>query len=170
MWEVNSSNIGTYAHEVIRQFCDTVEDGANTNEDKIDRWRNLSDEKRDDIIGGIINESCSNLLSSDVRDKERTANIFTRMGKTISNAAILVQKTLSAGNFAENGMEYEFEEDISDAVALKGKIDRIDICRDGDKSYLRIIDYKTGKTVFDIKNIYNGYNMQMVIYAIAAKN
>ena len=55
VWEVNSSNIGTYAHEVIRQFCDTVEDGANTNEDKIDRWRNLSDEKRDDIIGGIIN-------------------------------------------------------------------------------------------------------------------
>ena len=103
----------------------------------------MSDEKRDDIIGGIINESCSNLLSSDVRNKERTANIFTRMGKTISNAAILVQKTLSAGNFAENGMEYEFEEDISDAVALKGKIDRIDICRDGDKSYLRIIDYKT---------------------------
>ena len=48
------------------------------------------------------------------------------------------------------------EEDISDTVALKGKIDRIDICRDGDKSYLRIIDYKTGKTVFDIKNIYNG--------------
>ena len=91
------------------------------------------------------------------------------MGKTISNAAILVQKTLSAGNFAENGMEYDFEEDISDTVALKGKIDRIDICRDGDKSYLRIIDYKTGKTVFDIKNIYNGYNMQMVIYAIAAK-
>lgn len=169
VWEVNSSNIGTYAHEVIRQFCDTVEDGANTNEDKIDRWRNLTDEKRNNIIGGIINESCNNLLSSDVRDKERTANIFTRMGKTISNAAILVQKTLSAGNFAENGMEYDFEEDISDAVALKGKIDRIDICRDGDKSFLRIIDYKTGKTVFDIKNIYNGYNMQMVIYAIAAK-
>ena len=48
-------------------------------------------------------------------------------------------------------MEYDFEEDISDTVALKGKIDRIDICRDGDKSYLRIIDYKTGKTVFDIK-------------------
>lgn len=169
VWEVNSSNIGTYAHEVIRQFCNAVEDGADTNTDKIERWRNLSDEKRDDIINGIINESCENMLSSDVRDKERTANIFTRMGKTISNAAVLVQKTLSAGNFAENGMEYEFEEDISDNVALKGIIDRIDICRDGDKSYLRIIDYKTGKTVFDIKNIFNGYNMQMVIYAIAAK-
>ena len=74
------------------------------------------------------------------------------MGKTISNAAILVQKTLSAGNFAENGMEYDFEEDISDTVALKGKIDRIDICRDGDKSYLRIIELQDRlKTVFDIK-------------------
>lgn len=81
----------------------------------------------------------------------------------------MFKKHFLPGNFAENGMEYDFEEDISDAVALKGKIDRIDICRDGDKSYLRIIDYKTGKTVFDIKNIYNGYNMQMVIYAIAAK-
>lgn len=169
VWEVNPSNLGTYAHEVIIKFCNTVEEGADTNSDKIDRWRNLSDNKRDDIISSIISESCENMLSSDVRDKERTANIFTRMGKTISNSAILVQKTLSAGNFAENGMEYNFEEDISNNVALKGIIDRIDICRDGDNEYLRIIDYKTGKTVFDINNIYNGYNMQMVIYAIAAK-
>ena len=92
VWEVNSSNIGTYAHEVIRKFCDTVEDGANTNDDKIERWRNLSDEKRDDIIGGIINESCSNLLSSDVRDKERTANIFTRMAKQFQMPQYLFKK------------------------------------------------------------------------------
>ena len=43
-------------------------------------------------------KSCSNLLSSDIRDKERTANIFTRMGKTFQMPQYLFKKSLSAGN------------------------------------------------------------------------
>lgn len=168
IWDVTPANIGTYAHEVINKFCLAVENGADTNEEKITCWRNLSAENRNTILNNIIEETCQNMLSSNVRDKERTANIFKRMGKTISNAAILIQKTLSAGGFAQNGMEYSFDAELSDTVSVRGIIDRIDICNDLDKAYVRIIDYKTGKTNFDIKSIYNGYNMQMIIYAIAA--
>ncbi len=168
-WDITPANMGTYAHQVINDFCLAVEDGAKTNTDKIKAWRSLDDAKRKEILDGIINTTCANLLASDVRDKERTASIFMRMGKTISDSAKLVQKSLSAGDFAENGMEYKFEVDLSENVAIQGLIDRIDTCEtDSGKSYLRIIDYKTGRTEFDVVNIANGYDMQMVIYALAA--
>ncbi|MBQ8300385.1 MAG: PD-(D/E)XK nuclease family protein, partial [Clostridia bacterium] len=168
-WDVTPANMGTYAHQVINDFCLAVEDGAKTNSEKINAWRSLDDTKRKEILDGIINATCTNLLASQVRDKERTASIFMRMGKTISDSAKLVQKSLSAGDFAENGMEYRFEVDISENVAIQGLIDRIDTCETGGgKSYMRIIDYKTGRTEFDVVNIANGYDMQMVIYALAA--
>lgn len=168
-WEVTPANMGSYAHRVINEFCIAVEDGAKTNKEKIDAWRALTDIKRTEILEGIINTACDNMTASNMRDKERTAGILRRMGKTVSDAAGLVQKSLASGNYAENGMEYEFQLDLSDSAAVRGIIDRLDICTDGDKSYTRIIDYKTGKTEFDIVNIFNGYDMQMVIYALAAK-
>ena len=168
VWEVTPANMGTYAHQVINDFCVAVEDGAQSNDEKITAWRSLDNAKRDEILDGIINKTCENMLSSNVRDKERTANIFRRMGKTISDAARLVQKSLSAGSFAENGMECKFEVELTENIAVQGLIDRIDTCDTEDRSYMRIIDYKTGRTEFNVVNIANGYDMQMVIYALAA--
>ena len=150
-------------------FCLAVEDGAESNDDKINAWRSLDEVKRNEILGGIIDTACENIMSSNMRDRERTAGILRRMGKTVSDAAILVQKSLSSGNFAEVGMEYEFETDLTDKVAVRGIVDRLDSCIDDGKVYTRVIDYKTGKTEFNIVNIFNGYDMQMVIYALAAK-
>lgn len=169
-WQVTPADMGSYAHRVINDFCVAVEEGAEDNAAKITAWRNLTDEKRTEIIENIIEETCTNMLSSGVRDKERTADIFRRMGKTVSQAASLVQKSLAAGNFAQNGMEYAFDTDLSDKVSLKGIVDRVDICEaDNGEKYMRIVDYKTGRTEFDVVNIYNGYDMQMVLYALAMR-
>ena len=169
-WDITPANMGSYAHRIINDFCLEVEAGANGAAEKSAAWRALGENKRNEIIGGIIEKTCSNMLSSAVRDKERTAGIFRRIGATISRAAELVSKSLSAGSFSENGMELKFTEDFSDNIAMSGIIDRLDTCKSVDgKTYLRIIDYKTGKTEFDVVNIANGYDMQMVIYAIAAK-
>ena len=169
-WAITPANMGNYAHRVIYDFCKEVEKDAKTNTDKIAAWRSLSDGDREAKINKIIDDTCAKISASNMRDKEKTESVFRRMGKTVSSAAALVQKSLSAGEFAENGMEREFDTELTENVALRGLIDRIDTCEadNGDK-YLRIIDYKTGRTEFDIVNIANGYNMQMVIYALAMR-
>lgn len=167
-WDITPANMGSYAHRVIYDFCTEVEKDAKDNGEKINAWRSLSDSDRETLINKIIDDTCNKITASAVRDKERTESIFRRMGKTVSSAAALVQRSLSAGDFAENGMERVFETELSDKVALKGLIDRIDTCEtDNGEKYLRIIDYKTGRTEFDVVNIANGYDMQMVIYALA---
>ena len=176
-WEITPADAGTYAHEVIHKFVERVEEGASAPEEKLERWKNLAEEKTDentvtrgDILNGIIESTCENILASSSRDKERTASIFRRMGKTISSAAAIVHRSLKNGKYTENGLEREFEVNLGNDVRVKGIIDRVDMYKpeDGD-ARVRIIDYKTGSTSFDIVDIFNGLSMQMVIYALAAR-
>lgn len=53
------------------------------------------------------------------------------------------------------------------SVSLIGKIDRVDkMDRDG-KRYIRIVDYKTGYKEFQLSDVFNGINMQMLLYLIS---
>lgn len=67
-----------------------------------------------------------------------------------------------------DGLVKPAELPLADGKTLKivGKIDRVDLFRDehSGKNYLRIVDYKTGSTKFDLADIKNGFNLQMLLY------
>ena len=50
------------------------------------------------------------------------------------------------------------------SVSLRGKIDRVDAYEGDGKLYLRVVDYKTGDKIFDIRNVKLGLDMQMLLY------
>lgn len=52
-------------------------------------------------------------------------------------------------------------------VEVEGRVDRVDIMKVGDKSYIRIIDYKTGTKKFSLTDVLYGLNIQMLIYMTA---
>ena len=52
-------------------------------------------------------------------------------------------------------------------ITVRGSIDRVDIMRNGETSYVRVIDYKTGGKDFSLGEVYYGLNMQMLIYLYA---
>lgn len=49
-------------------------------------------------------------------------------------------------------------------LTLPGVIDRVDLCRKGNKLYVRIVDYKTGVKGFSLSDLAVGLNTQMLIY------
>ena len=69
-----------------------------------------------------------------------------------------------------------FEVDVStriplkdgEAVNLRGRIDRMDVFEDEDKIYVKIMDYKSGSTSFDLALLYHGLQLQLVVYMDAA--
>ena len=49
-------------------------------------------------------------------------------------------------------------------ILLKGFIDRVDLWKDGEKIYVRIVDYKTGSKQFELSDLDYGLNTQMLLY------
>lgn len=162
-WELNAADIGTYTHEIIRRLCEKID-----NDSTLD-WKTISDEQCGTIIDELIDDTISRITLTDINGKERTADIFARMGKTIKAASVTIRKSISSGSFRTLAYEKEIDVSITPQIRVKGVIDRLDVCEhDGINEY-RIIDYKTGKKEFKAAEIYNGCDMQPVIYAMAMR-
>ena len=90
-----------------------------------------------------------------------------------------LQEQIKAGAFLPKGYEVSFSA-ISDLEAvnlslsekekmrLQGRIDRIDVCEEQDRVYVKVIDYKSGSTGFDLVAMYYGLQLQLVVYLDAA--
>ncbi len=50
------------------------------------------------------------------------------------------------------------------SITVGGQVDRVDIMKYGGKAYLRVVDYKTGGKDFKLGDVFQGLNMQMLIY------
>ena len=55
-------------------------------------------------------------------------------------------------------------------LAVTGKVDRVDGWLHDGKLYLRVVDYKTGKKVFDLVKLRYGLEIQMLLYLFALQN
>lgn len=54
---------------------------------------------------------------------------------------------------------------------IRGRIDRIDGAKVGDKSYLRVIDYKSSSRDLDLNEVYHGISLQLLTYLdVAVEN
>ena len=167
--QIEASDFGVYAHRIIQELCINVEKDADTPSEKAERWRKLTDESRNGCIEEIVNGIKDEIRTKAPSDCEKRLNIIDRVNKTVKESAEVVHKSLKRGKYTTVGYEKEFDKVDLGGVYVQGIVDRIDTYSDGENEYVRIIDYKTGKTEFDIANIYNRVNMQMVIYALAVK-
>lgn len=162
-WELNVADTGTYAHELIRIFCERVDSDAELS------WDTITDEQCSELIDSLVKKTVMNINEAEVNEKEKTSHIFRRMGKTVKEAVKTVRDIVESGSFITCEYEKPFELNLTGSVGVKGVIDRLDLCSHDDINEYRIVDYKTGKKEFDVVDIYHGIDMQPIIYAAAVK-
>ena len=101
--------------------------------------------------------------------------ILRILKKTIETIGIQV----SQSNFTPEGYEvsFSFAQDLEsvnftlseeEKMRLRGRIDRIDSQKEGDKIYVKVVDYKSGNTQFSLVSLYHGLQLQLVVYLNAA--
>ncbi len=49
-------------------------------------------------------------------------------------------------------------------IRMRGVIDRVDVYRRDGTTYVRVVDYKTGAKNFKLRDIYDGLNLQLLLY------
>ncbi len=109
----------------------------------------------------------------------RNAYAVTRMGRILTRTVFALQSQLKRGSFVPDAYEVSFrsaqeldsihvELSEQEKMHLQGRIDRIDIAEDGEKVYVKVIDYKSGNRRFDLAALYYGLQLQLVVYMNAA--
>ncbi|MDO4620759.1 MAG: PD-(D/E)XK nuclease family protein, partial [Lachnospiraceae bacterium] len=166
-------DFGTIMHRSLELFGQElvgkdVRELAMTEEDR---------EKRlDDCLRKAVAEAGSgSALLASARDQYRIA----KMRRLLDAAVDTMTRQLAAGDFRIDRVEQDFYTDgdlrslqfaLPDGteMVLTGKIDRLDTYTDGDVTYFKIVDFKTGSTEWDPSLVYHGLELQLAVYANAA--
>ncbi len=162
-------DFGTVLHAVIEE----VSRAAAAQKKKLNL---LDDEQRRSMVAKSIAAIAGEYGDTILKENSRNEFLVRRMTDLADRTLWAVGKQLASGTFAPDSYEMDFlideqdivMEDITARMTVRGKIDRIDICEDKDNIYVRIVDYKSGRSDFDLVQAYYGIKMQLVMYMRAA--
>ena len=165
--EFNPANIGTYVHSILENF---VKDAIDTGKD----IGKMTDEEIDEYAKAFSVKETEKVIASSGKKNARVLCFFERIYRNIRLILKNLREEFKNSSFKPLACEYRIGlrehtpleislgEDAS--VSLNGIADRIDICKKDGKTYLRVVDYKTGKKPFSESDLENGKNLQLLIY------
>lgn len=151
-YEFSAMDMGNVMHKALELFADKLRrEGLS--------WRNLSQEERERLIGESLEEVVADYGNTILHSSARNEYMIRRTERILRRTVWALQEQLRRGDFQPEGFEVAFE---------GGRIDRVDICEDEDKVYVKVMDYKTGNVTFDLVALYHGLQLQLMIYLDAA--
>ena len=136
------------------------------------KWQDLDEEQQKQNAEQCIEEAVEGYKNGLLHDTKRDEYMIIRLKKLMNRTVWAITEQMKLGKFDTVTSELSFDvvENDDNVMHLIGKVDRIDIMKENDKSYVKIIDYKTGKKQLSLSDMYYGLQMQLVIYLEAAKN
>lgn len=164
-----SNDVGTLNHLVIEKFFSLARD------ESFD-VSSLTDEDIEKIVDDIIKRySLSICGSSNVSNK--LTYLFNKLKK---NLVIYLRNLIEEFSQCDFTPEYfelsligdgksapvslKFKVGENATISLNGTVDRVDIFRKDNKTYVRIVDYKSGAEKISIEHLSRGFGMQLFIY------
>lgn len=167
-FELASSDIGTLFHESIDLCFRRVKE-------KQYDWHTMTNETRDMLVEECVAAVTENYGNTILGSSARNRYLAQRVGQITKRTVWALQQQIKKGDFIPTGFEISFSAadnlsamkialSESEALHLRGRIDRMDVCEDGGKVYVKIIDYKSGSTSFDLLALYYGLQLQLVVY------
>ena len=113
-------------------------------------------------------------------DSQRLTYLFRRNADELNMVVKELWDEMQHTEFIPVDFEVAFGDHRQmDAISISGKsmnasvrgfVDRVDVWRDHENNYFRVVDYKTGRKDFDYCDVYNGYGLQMLLYMFALED
>lgn len=142
-------------------------------------WFTIPEEQRDDFAEHSMEEAVLGYPNLSIYATAEDAHLAKRMNHIFKQTIWALTAQVRKGRFVPNHFEIAFSKtDNIDALffdlgeeknlRLAGRIDRVDTCEDEGRFYVKVIDYKSGDTKFDLIKLYNGLQLQLLVYMNAA--
>ncbi len=166
--KMDPSTFGTFVHEVLELTVKRVmaEGGFHT----------VSEQR---LLAIAMEEIDRYAQAHFPQQAQRAAYLFHRSQEEILEIVKDLGEELRSSLFAPADCELEFSSGGQlPAVEILGKdasckisgfVDRVDLYEKDGKTYVRVVDYKTGHKDFDYTDILNGAGLQMLIYLFALR-
>ncbi len=166
--EINPRQRGTVVHFCLEKII---------KEYGIDELRNMSKEELEKVISDVLGEYADTSMGGTENKTSRFSFLYARFEKTVYALIMQIIEEFSVSDFEPCGFELKIDFDgevapyeiaLDDGkVFVRGMVDRVDVMEKNGKKYIRIVDYKTGSKEFNLSEVMEGINMQMLIYLFA---
>ena len=173
-YTVEFPDIGNIFHESILKY------GNRLSEEKLD-WSNLTQNQSETMVNEIMEELTADYGNGVFQSNNRYMNLKERLKRVARRATWTITEHMKKGNFNLLGHEMAFgqgkdfpaikvELNNGEILYLEGRVDRIDYLNLTDDTYIKIIDYKSGKKSLQLDDVYYGLSLQLFIYLSALLN
>ena len=149
-YEFRAMDMGNVMHMALERFAVEVR------KEGLD-WAELTEEERNQLIDSCLDQVSADYGNTVLKSSARNEYMIERTRRILRRTVWALQEQLKHGDFRPEGFEVIFG---------GGRIDRVDIMEDAEKNrvYVKVIDYKTGNTSFDLLALYHGLQLQLMIY------
>lgn len=164
---VDPAEFGTYVHAVLEKTAAEVMQSGGFHEVSLEKTMGIAKRHSEEYTAARFSKL----------DSKRITYLFQRNMQELDAVVTELWKELHLSEFEPYKFELGFGDgkemaaiDISGNdmnAVLRGFVDRIDIWNDADRSYFRVVDYKTGAKDFDYCDVFNGVGLQMLLYLFA---
>ena len=166
--KIEAIDTGTFMHDVIDNFFAYIEA-------KEINIKKITDEKIEEIVEKIIEDKL-NLNKNYIFTATAKYRILAkRLQRVITISMKYIVQSIKQSEFEVFGHEIEFGKSgeykpitittsEGKKVEIIGKIDRVDILKNPDGTYVRIIDYKSSIKNIDLNQVISGLQLQLITY------
>ncbi len=165
-------DFGNIFHDVLERFAEGMEKNSYS-------WFTITEPESEELLKEALEQSLGanhNLaLYENARSSYAKERMYRILKRTVSALLYQVRKGRFmpdcfevSFSYTENLKSVHFNLSDEEKMHLQGRIDRIDTYRDEDKIYVKVVDYKSGSTSFQLLNVYYGLRLQLVVYMNAA--
>lgn len=133
----------------------------------------LSEEQRRGLVKESMAEAAASLGNRILESSARNEYLARKMERITEKTVWALGEQLKAGSFQPAAFELTFSPGENEtmrvsleggSMELRGKIDRVDLYENEGQVYVKIIDYKSGGTDFDLGGVYHGLQLQLAVY------
>lgn len=147
-FEIAAYDIGNLYHDAINRFFVDVQK-------KDMKWEELEKDVSDNILEQCVTNVMEEYENAALDGTARNLFIKNQVRETAEKTIDVLIRHIKSGSFQPS--EYELR-------IAHGRIDRVDTYEHGNEIFVKVIDYKSGNTEFDVTDTFFGMQMQLMVY------
>lgn len=169
VYEVTMPDIGSLYHEVLKYISTLLKKEGRS-------FASLTDEACKQLVNIGLEAVQRRFAFSILDSSERMRVLKSKLAGVVYQTLLTLSRQGKRSEFREHSFELPFGRRPTDVIktkqreigdfkfSLRGIIDRIDKVTAGEKEYLRVVDYKSGKKELELDAVYYGLSLQLLVY------